>query len=431
MNLFSKIEQESYRPLADRLRPQVLADVLGQEHVTGEEGVLKDLLESGNLPSIILWGPPGSGKTTIAKIIAEKSGFYFSQLSAVASGIADMRKVFEEAKVRRSSGKRTILFIDEIHRFNRAQQDVLLPYIEDGTVTLIGATTENPSFELNSALLSRGRVVILNRLSEEALLGIISKAEHEFGRKLPLDEDAKIALVQVSDGDGRYLINLIEEISSRKFKGILGRAEFLKVIQQRAPVYDKSQESHYNLISALHKSVRGSDPDASLYWLARMLTGGEHALYILRRMVRMATEDIGLADPGALRIVLAAKEAYDFLGSPEGELAMAEAIIYLALAPKSNSAYTAFGAAMKDANKHGSLMPPAHILNAPTSLMKDVGYGKGYKYDHDEEDSFSGQNYFPDEMPRGEYYHPTANGTEAKLKERVDRFQELRRKKAK
>lgn len=428
MNLFTKLEEDSYRPLADRLRPQEFAEVLGQEGVTGEGG-LKELVEGGSMPSIILWGPPGSGKTTLAKIISAKSGFELRQLSAVASGIADMRKVFEEAKAARTVGKRTILFIDEIHRYSRAQQDVLLPYVEDGTVTLIGATTENPSFELNSALLSRCRVVTLNRLSEEALLNIIEKAEQVLGKKLPINKEAKEALAKAADGDGRFLINAVEELSNRKPKSELDAEGMLKLLERRVPIYDKSQESHYNLISALHKAVRGSDPDASLYWLSRMLEGGEHPLYILRRMVRMATEDIGLADPHAMSLVLSAKDAYDFLGSPEGDLAIAEAIVYLALAPKSNAIYVAHKAAKGDAKEEGSLMPPMHILNAPTGMMKDMGYGKDYAYDHDEEEAFSGQNYFPDKMGRREYYHPTEYGREKSLKERLEYFKELRKKK--
>jgi len=424
-------ESQAPQPLAARLRPKRLEDVVGQDHLLSPDAPLGRMLASAHLGSIVLWGPPGCGKTTIARLLADRTSLAFVALSAVFSGVADLRRVFQEAKDRRGMGEGTLLFIDEIHRFNRAQQDGFLPYVEDGTVILIGATTENPSFELNAPLLSRCQVLVLKRLDEEALNTLLARAEAAEGRKLPIDADARLTLLAMADGDGRYLLNLVEDLFLLPPEPVLDGAGLLAAIQRRAPIYDKGQESHYNLISALHKSLRGSDVDAALYWLARMLAGGEDPLYIVRRLVRFAIEDIGLAEPEAVHQALAAKDAYAFLGSPEGELAIAQAVIYLATAPKSNAAYKAFGQASQAAKKTGSLMPPAHILNAPTSLMKDLGYGKGYVYDHDTAEGLSGQNYFPDDMAREVFYRPFDRGYERALQARLDGWQALRERMAK
>ena len=432
-NLFEAagLEKSAPRPLADRLRPQKLSEVAGQAHIVGPEGTLTRLLASGRLPSLILWGPPGCGKTTIARLLAHETKLELEQLSAIFSGVAELRKAFDRAKARREQGRGTLLFIDEIHRFNRSQQDIFLPYMEDGTITLVGATTENPSFEINAAVLSRATVLTLNRLDEDALEDLVKRAEAEERRPLPLDADARDALKSMADGDGRAVINLAEEVLLAVKPGgkPLDRTALVKLVQRRAPLYDKGRDGHYNLISALHKAVRGSDPDASLYWLCRMLDGGEDRLFIARRLVRMAIEDIGLADPQALVIANAAKETFDFLGSPEGELALAEATIYLATAPKSNANYVAYKAAMRAAKEHGSLSPPKIILNAPTKLMEEEGYGDGYLYDHDQPDAFSGQNYFPDEMrTRPKFYDPPERGFERELGKRLSYWDGLRRK---
>jgi len=424
------LEKGAPRPLADRLRPTKLAEVVGQDQLVGPEGTLTRMLASGRLPSLILWGPPGSGKTTVARLLANETKLEFEQLSAIFSGVQDLRKAFDRAKARREQGKGTLLFIDEIHRFNRAQQDSFLPHMEDGTITLVGATTENPSFELNGALLSRASVLVFNRLDEAALGELLARAERAEKRPLPLDKDAREALIALADGDGRAVINLADEVFAAVKAGAapLNRAALTNLVQRRAPLYDKSREGHYNLISALHKSVRGSDPDAALYWLARMLDGGEDPLYLARRLVRMAIEDIGLADPNALVQALAAKDVYDFLGSPEGELALAQVTIYLATAPKSNAGYMAYNASVRAAKEHGSLMPPKIILNAPTKLMKQEGYGEGYAYDHNQDEAFSGQNYFPDEMAeRPQFYDPPGRGFEAELKKRLEHWAKLRR----
>ena len=429
-NLFQAagLEKEAPRPLADRLRPKKLAEVVGQDHLVGPEGTLTRALRSGRLQSMILWGPPGTGKTTAARLLADETNLAFEQLSAIFSGVQDLRKAFDRAKGKRETGKGTLLFIDEIHRFNRGQQDSFLPYMEDGTITLVGATTENPSFELNGALLSRALVLVFHRLDEAALEELLSRAEKEEGRSLPLDQEARETLKAMADGDGRTMLNMAEELFGSLAPGTapLGRAALTDLVQRRAPLYDKSRDGHYNLISALHKAVRGSDPDAALYWLARMLDGGEDRLYIARRLVRMAIEDIGLADPQAVVQALSAKDTFDFLGSPEGELGLAQTVVYLATAPKSNAAYTAFGAAMRSAKEHGSLAPPKHILNAPTRLMKEEGYGAGYEYDHSAPEAFSGQSYFPDGMAREQFYVPPGRGFEAEIKKRLEYWAKLR-----
>jgi len=414
------------RPLADRLRPRTLDEVVGQDQLLAAEGPLGRMVAANRFASLVFWGPPGTGKTTIARLLAQHTGHYFEQLSAVFSGVADLRKAFEAAKLRREQGQGTLLFVDEIHRFNRSQQDAFLPYVEDGTIILVGATTENPSFELNAALLSRCQVLVLNRLDDASLEILLARAESEEGRDLPVDDDARLALRSMADGDGRFLLNLAEELFVVPEGTVLDTAALAETVQRRAPIYDKAQEGHYNLISALHKSMRGSDTDASLYWLARMLVAGEDPLYILRRMVRFAVEDIGLADPQALVQANAAREAYQFLGSPEGELAIAQALIYLATAPKSNAAYKALSGANRSAKETGSLMPPMHILNAPTTMMKDLGYGKDYVYDHDTDEGFSGQSYFPDDMERQAFYRPGERGFERDVAKRLAYWAKIR-----
>jgi putative ATPase len=415
-------------PLADKLRPQKLDEVVGQEHLTGPEGAIGRMVAAGKLASMILWGPPGTGKTTIARLLADAVGMRFVAISAVFSGVADLKKLFAEAREHRKAGHQTLLFVDEIHRFNRAQQDGFLPYVEDGTVVLVGATTENPSFELNAALLSRAQVLILNRLDAAALCKLLDRAEDLMGRPLPVTTEARDALVATADGDGRFLLNQAETLFSVELEAPLDPAALAALLHRRVAVYDKDREGHYNLISALHKALRGSDPQASLYYLARMLTAGEEPLYVLRRIVRFASEDIGLADPQALVQCLAAKDAYDFLGSPEGELAIVQACLYCATAPKSNAAYVAQKAAWRSARDTGSLMPPKNILNAPTKLMKQIGYGKNYRYDHDAEGGFSGDDYWPEEMEPQAYYAPTDRGFEKRIAERMAWWGEQRTK---
>ena len=422
-------EAQAPRPLADRLRPQRLEEIVGQDHLIGLNAPIGRMLAARQISSMILWGPPGCGKTTLARLIAEKVDLHFEMLSAIFSGVAELRKIFEAAKQRRMMGRGTLLFIDEIHRFNRSQQDGFLPHVEDGTIVLVGATTENPSFELNAALLSRCQVFVLNRLHEGDLETLLKRAEELMGFSLPLNAEARTALIAMADGDGRYLLNMAEELFRLPPDIILDPAALTKAVQKRAPLYDKAQEGHYNLISALHKSLRGSDTDAALYWLARMLVGGEDPKYIARRLLRFAVEDVGLADPQALVQALSAWDAYDRLGSPEGELAIAQCVIYLGTAPKSNAAYEAMSGANDAARKTGSLTPPKHILNAPTRLMKDLGYGKGYNYDHDTAEGFSGQNYFPDGMARQRFYQPVERGFEREILKRIEYWDRLRARK--
>ncbi len=419
-------EDEVPRPLADRMRPAALEDVVGQDHLLKKDGPLGRMVAQGRLASMILWGPPGTGKTTIARLIAERVDLAFDPVSAVFSGVADLRKVFERARSRRATGLGTLLFVDEIHRFNKAQQDAMLPFVEDGTVVLVGATTENPSFEVNQALVSRCQVLVLVRLPLDALGQLLCRAEKLRQRTLPLDDDARLALAAMADGDGRFLLNIAEELLALDVPSPLDRQGLAEVVQRRVPVYDKAEEGHYNLISALHKSVRGSDPDASLYWLARILQAGEDPLFVARRVIRMAVEDIGLADPAALPQAVAARDAFAFLGSPEGELAIAQAVLYCATAPKSNAAYRAYSAATKSARVEGSPMPPKIILNAPTRLMEDLGYGEGYTYDHDTPAAFSGQDYFPEGMGRHHFYRPVERGFEREIAKRLAYWERLR-----
>ena len=425
MSLF---ESQAPRPLADRLRPTRIEEVVGQDHLLGPQGPIGRMLAKGRLASCILWGPPGCGKTTIARLLAEHTDQEFVALSAVFSGVADLKKQFEAARGRRAGGRGTLLFVDEVHRFNRAQQDGFLPVVEDGTITLVGATTENPSFELNAALLSRCQVFVLRRLDDAALDLLLKRAEAAMGRPLPVNDDGRAALRAMADGDGRFLLNLAEEVFALQPAEPLDAAGVAANVQRRAPMYDKDREEHYNLISALHKSLRGSDADAGLYWLARMLAGGEDPAYLLRRLTRFAVEDVGLAEPQAVAQAIACWETYDRLGSPEGDLAISQLVVFLATAPKSNAGYKAHGAAARAARQTGSLMPPAHILNAPTRLMKDLGYGSGYAYDHDAEEGFSGQNYFPDGMDRQRFYNPVERGFEREIRKRLEYFDRLRAK---
>jgi putative ATPase len=427
----ARLDQDAPRPLADKLRPGKLAEVVGQDHLLGADGALTRMLETRTLGSLVFWGPPGTGKTTVARLLADATELHFVQISAIFSGVADLKKVFDEARARRETGQGTLLFVDEIHRFNRAQQDSFLPVMEDGTIVLVGATTENPSFELIAPLLSRARVLVFKPLDAAAIEKLLARAEAIEGKALPLDAEARASLIRMADGDGRAALTLAEEVwrAARKAE-TFDAAKLQEVVQRRAPIYDKKQDGHYNLISALHKSVRGSDPDAALYYLCRMLDAGEDPLYIARRVVRMAVEDIGLADPQALVICNAAKDAYDFLGSPEGELAIAQAVIYVATAPKSNAAYLAYGAAMRTAKEAGSLLPPKHILNAPTRLMKSEGYGRGYAYDHDAEEAFSGQDYFPEALGRRQFYDPPERGFEREIRKRLEYWAKLRKERS-